>query len=231
MFKLSSHFDVQRLRDAFDEYGRLQIADFLAQESAATFHRYLSESTEWRLTANRGEEIHHFNLADVSSWDTRKRDLLEQAVTAGGRYGFQFRYEVIRLADGSSGPLADFRDFMSGDEVLGIMRTITGAPDIAFADAHASRYRPGHFLTTHDDKMETMGRRAAYVMNLSPEWRPDWGGLLQFFDSRGDVVRAFTPAFNALNIFRVPQPHNVSWVTPLAGAPRYAVTGWLRAES
>jgi len=69
------------------------------------------------------------------------------------------------------------------------------------------------------------------VLNLTPDWRPDWGGLLQFFDKRGDVFRAFTPRFNVLNLFRVPQPHNVSWVTPLAGAPRYAVTGWMRAPA
>jgi Rps23 Pro-64 3,4-dihydroxylase Tpa1-like proline 4-hydroxylase len=76
-----------------------------------------------------------------------------------------------------------------------------------------------------------MGRRAAYVLNLTPEWRPDWGGLLQFYDAMGNVSRAFTPGFNVLNIFRVPQPHSVSWVTPLAAAPRYAVTGWLRAAA
>ena len=55
------------------------------------------------------------------------------------------------------------------------------------------------------------------------------GGLLLFYDSRGNVVRGYTPGFNMLNIFKVPQPHSVSWVTPLAANPRYAVTGWLRA--
>jgi Rps23 Pro-64 3,4-dihydroxylase Tpa1-like proline 4-hydroxylase len=149
----------------------------------------------------------------------------------GGRFGFQFRYDVIRLNEKSAGLLAEFRDFMSSPDVVQVMRQIVGAGDIAFADAHASRYQPGHFLTTHDDHLDTMGRRAAYVMNLTPKWRPDWGGLLQFFDRRGDVVRAFTPGYNLLNLFRVPQAHNVSWVTPLAAAPRYAVTGWLRAET
>jgi len=47
----------------------------------------------------------------------------------------------------------------------------------------------------------------------------------------GNVTRAFTPGFNILNLFRVPQPHSVSWVNDLAPSPRYAVTGWLRARS
>ena len=229
MFKLSPGFDPKHLAEMFRSYGRIQITDFLSPGSAKAFYTWLAESAEWRLTVNRGEQIFHFDLDEVASWDSRKIELLETAASAGGRYGFQFRYEVIRVGEDSTTPLAQFAAFLSSPEVAGLLRTITGADDVTFADAHASRYRPGHFLTTHDDRVDSMGRRAAYVLNLTPEWRPDWGGLLQFFDNRGDVTRAFTPGFNLLNIFRVPQAHNVSWVTPLAGAPRYAVTGWLRA--
>ena len=229
MFEIDAGFDVEALARAFSEHGRLQIAGFLTADSARALYDELAGSGEWRLTANRGEEIRHFSRDQLDNWTPEQHRLLDKAVTMGGRFGFQFRYDVIRLNENSTGLLAQFRDFMSSSQVVEAMRTITGASDIAFADAHASRYAPGHFLTTHDDEVATMGRRAAYVLNLTPEWRPDWGGLLQFFDGRGDVVRAFSPGFNLLNVFRVPQAHNVSWVTPLAGAPRYAVTGWLRA--
>ena len=231
MFKLRPGLEPQELSAIYAGHGRLQIIDFLSPESAKLLYEELARSGQWRLTANRGEEIFNFALDDYASWSSEKRDLLDKAVVSGGQFGFQFRYEVIRLDEQATGALAEFRTFMSGAVVIELMRDITGADDIMFADAHASRYQPGHFLTTHDDKADTMGRRAAYVMNLTPKWRPDWGGLLQFFDGRGDVLRAFTPGFNLLNLFRVPQAHNVSWVTPLAAAPRYAVTGWLRAAS
>ena len=90
-------------------------------------------------------------------------------------------------------------------------------------DGHASRYAPGQFLTTHDDHIEAKSRRAAYVMNLTPRWRPDWGGLLLFYDRLGNVTRGYTPGFNMLNLFAVPQAHAVSWVTPLAAVPRFRV--------
>ena len=231
MFEIDPGLDVEALGRAFAEHGRLQVGQFLTPESAQALYGELSSSNAWKLTVNRGEEIHNFDLSAMAQWSERQHELLEQAATMGGRFGFQFRYDVIRLDDKSTGLIAEFRDFMSSPAVVEAMRAITGASDIAFADAHASRYTAGHFLTTHDDRIDTMGRRAAYVMNLTPEWRPDWGGLLQFFDRRGDVVRAFTPGFNLLNLFRVPQAHNVSWVTPLAAAPRYAITGWLRADA
>lgn len=217
--------------------GRLQIADFLRHDTALALFRELGASAAWRLAVNRGDQLTDHALAEVDAWPPEKQAALESAVVEGGRHGFQFRYETIRLPEagavwqeGSPPLLDEFIDFLSGDEAISLLREITGLADIAFADGHASRYRPGHFLTAHDDSNVDMGRRAAYVLNLTPQWRPDWGGLLLFYDERGNVARGFTPAFNTLNLFRVPQPHSVSWVTPLAGAPRYAVTGWLRAE-
>jgi Rps23 Pro-64 3,4-dihydroxylase Tpa1-like proline 4-hydroxylase len=69
-------------------------------------------------------------------------------------------------------------------------------------------------------------------MNFCAEpWRPDWGGYLQFLDEDGDIVAGYKPRFNALNLFRVPARHNVSYVPPFAPAGRFAITGWFRADS
>lgn len=95
-------------------------------------------------------------------------------------------------------------------------------------DGQATRYLPGHFLTGHDDDVAGKGRIAAYVLNLTPAWRTEWGGLLQFHDPAGDVLRGLLPRFNTLNLFTVPQLHSVSLVAPFAASPRYAVTGWIR---
>lgn len=226
--------DPAQLGLAFARAGRLRIADFLAADSVRALHRELVGSGAWRLTANKGEEVVDFRPETLAAWRDEHWARLGRAAALGGRYGFQFLYETIRLpkspdAEPETPLLAAFARFMSSPDVIALLRAITGAEDIAFADAHASRYGPGHFLTTHDDRVDAMNRRAAYVLNLCPEWRPDWGGLLVFHDERGDVARGYTPGFNTLNIFRVPQPHAVTWVTPLAAAPRYAVTGWLRA--
>ena len=60
------------------------------------------------------------------------------------------------------------------------------------------------------------------------EWRPEWGGYLNFYDEEGDVVAGFRPRFNALNIFAVPQKHNVTYVPPFSPVGRFAITGWFR---
>ncbi len=54
-----------------------------------------------------------------------------------------------------------------------------------------------------------MKRIAAYVLNMTPQWRPDWGGALLFSDRPGHISEGYLPAFNALNLFSVPQEHLV----------------------
>ena len=95
-------------------------------------------------------------------------------------------------------------------------------------DGQATRFLPGHFLTGHDDNDFNLGRVAAYVVGLTPHWRTEWGGLLQFHAEDGDVERGLAPKFNTMNVFTVPRLHSVSQVTEFAGAPRLSVTGWLR---
>jgi Rps23 Pro-64 3,4-dihydroxylase Tpa1-like proline 4-hydroxylase len=154
------------------------------------------------------------------------------------KQGFQFLYEHrsvsddprVRAADAS--PVARFVDFLNSAAFLEFARRLTGQPDIVRADAQATRYRPGDFLTQHDDfdKTGRKLRRAAYVFNLTPRWQPDWGGQLQFIGPDGHVTEAWVPRFNALNVFAVPQPHSVSIVSPFAVGARYSVTGWLLAN-
>ncbi len=68
------------------------------------------------------------------------------------------------------------------------------------------------------------------MLNLTPRWRADWGGLLLFTDEDGHVAEGYTPAFDALNLLRTPPPHRVSGVASFAPAPRLSITGWVRSK-
>ncbi|PHS51455.1 hypothetical protein C7Y69_04575 [Alteromonas sp. KS69] len=67
-------------------------------------------------------------------------------------------------------------------------------------------------------------------MNLAPKWHPDWGGLLQYFEPDGTTTESWSPEFNTLSLFDVKHIHSVTYVTPFAKQPRYALTGWIKAR-
>jgi len=236
-FALNPALDRDALAAEFRRERRLQIPAFLRHDGALALFRALSESDQWRLAINQGEQVTDWSASERAGWGAPELAAQEDKVIAGARAGFQFRYETIRLPDygaavGQQAPplLAELVSFLSAPPALELLRAVTGEDEVAFVDGHASRYSAGHFLSAHDDSNQGMGRRAAYVLNLTPIWQPDWGGILQFFDDRANVLRGFAPSFNTLNLFAVPQPHSVSWVTPIAAAARYAVTGWLRTS-
>ena len=234
-FALDPQLDPERLRKEFARAGRVRIGPFLARDGADRLRTHLTDRDDWRLVLNAGEKVYEIDRAGQAAMSDGQREELDRKVLAAAAGGFQYRFESIRVPDDEPGRtsrgslLDDFALFMSGGQALEMLRTVTGSPDISFADAQATRYGPGHFLTSHDDAIEGKNRRAAYVFGLTQGWRAEWGGLLLFHDASGDIERGMTPRFNSLNIFAVPQLHSVSYVTPSAPEARLSITGWLRS--
>ncbi|HSG88857.1 MAG TPA: 2OG-Fe(II) oxygenase family protein [Pseudomonadales bacterium] len=223
------------LRAAFAEHGRLHVAEVLTEASAQRIHRTLVAQNTWNLVTRQHGRHLDMDYTAVEAWSRADRDRLAETVRAGARDGFQYLYANVPIYDVWHGRLLPGHffetlfEFLNGEPFLSLVRDITGADDIAFADGQATRYGPGHFLTRHDDDVAGKARRVAYVLNLTPEWQADWGGILQFIGADGHLDAGYVPAWNALNLFRVPQPHAVSLVAPFARGHRYAITGWLRA--
>jgi len=235
-FRLNCALDPDRLGLEFQERRRVQIPDFLAPDCAAALIGELRRRADWRQIINSGANVYDLDRATRERMPPHAAAALDEAVYAGARIGFQHRYEAIRVPDdeaarsASGDPLAAFATFMSGGEARDFLRRVTGLDEIGFADAQATAYSPGDFLTAHDDAVEGKGRLAAYVLSLTSGWRVEWGGILLFHDDRGLSIDGLVPNFNSLNLFAVPQVHSVSIVSRAAPYRRYSVTGWLRSS-
>ncbi len=223
------------IRRVFQEIGRVHVPAVLAPACADAIFRVLSEDTPWQLSLNPTGTHMDLGVEHVEQIPEPERSAVLRGLHQGGRDGFRYLFNNFPLYDLYVGGryrehfLMRLFEFLNGPGFLEFAREVTGMADIAYADAQATRYLPGHFLTQHDDAVEGKNRRAAFVLNFTPAWRADWGGILQFLDDDGHVAEGYTPAFNALNLVRVPQKHAVSYVTPAALGARYSITGWLRA--
>jgi SM-20-related protein len=216
---------------------RVQIRDVLTPESARNLHRILSQQTPWGLAWRAGADGPH-NVPQPQLREMPREDLTNLQSKLGdamrGRdYGFLYaQYPMVQAyLDGWSpgGPHEALVEIINDDPFMSLVRKVTGFDDLIKADAQATLYAPNQFLALHDDSHVAEGWRVAYVLNLCAEdWRPEWGGYLNFHDDDGDVIEAYKPRFNALNLFAVPQKHSVSYVPPFAPVGRYAITGWFR---
>ncbi|SDD35464.1 2OG-Fe(II) oxygenase [Kordiimonas lacus] len=231
--ELSNTLKARELAAAYKQAGRIHIPGLLADQSAADLFKAIADFKEWVLHLNQGDKLYDIFPDQRKAMTDQQLHDLRMAAYAGAQKGFQYIYDNYPIYDAyhagaCAKPFDALFEFLNSKPFIEFVRTVTGHADITFADAQLTKFSPGDFLTIHDDNVYGKDRRAAFVLNMTPEWQPDWGGLLQFFDKKKHVEGGFTPSFNALNIFSIPKPHAVSQVSTFSRRARYSITGWLR---
>ncbi len=230
---LAEGLDVEAAAERLAATGRARLGGLIGDGVAAVHAAVLDPDMIWM------RAIENPYNADVPVAVFESEPIQEQARLIGmaheeATHGFQFVFDRLKLGQARAiglpipGLLYDLHALFNSDGFLDFARALTGDDRIAYVDAQATRYLPGHFLNRHNDRHDDAGRLYAYVLNISPEWRAEWGGLLMFLDDDGTVVETFSPSPGTLNLFKVPQSHAVSMVAPFAAAPRYSITGWWR---
>lgn len=229
---ISNALDFDPYRRHFAQHGRVQIQGFLQSDAATRLRDCLQRQVPWTLAERSTGMARTIPAPQYAAMTPAERQSLLEASYAAAREQFQFAYDsymMVKAAQEGRDPgllLHVVLQFFNSPQFLEFARWFSGEPGICAVNAQATRYRPGHFLNRHEDEDVSEGRVCAYVLNLTPRWDPDWGGLLQFFGPRGDVTETFLPRWNSLSLLRVPQPHSVSLVAPWAGEDRLAITGW-----
>lgn len=235
-FEFSPTLDVEAAARSFQDRGRVRIADVLRREDADALHACLSREVPWRLAYNRGDQALLVDPAVARGAGPAQQQQLTQEIITGARQGFQYAYysyPMVTAYLGGSDPgllLHALLEWLTGPVVLETIRRVTGIDSLRKCDGQATCYLPGHFLTQHDDRgTGSEGRRVGYVLSLTQQWHPDWGGLLNFLAEDGREVEAsWVPGYNTLALFRVPVLHSVGYVAPFARQARFAITGWFR---
>jgi len=240
LFEINPDLDRSALAEAFARDTRVQVRDFLTRETAEEIREILATRTPWGLamqaegTAFSGPQQILPQEMRAPQGQQRAQAIGEatQEAAARGDYAFRFAQypilEAMKQGWEPGGPHEIILEHINSPEFLGLARDITGEV-LVKADGQATLFAKQQFLGRHIDSHVMDGWRVAYVMNFTiDDWHPDWGGYLNFLDDDGNVVQGFRPRFNSLNLFRVPQPHQVTFVPSFAPIGRYAITGWLR---
>lgn len=231
---LNPDLDIDRLRAVFAEHKRVQIRGFLRPNFARTLKDELA-ALPWRTVLNENGKHIDIHPLQVKQLGPKRMRLIREAAAERSRSEFQYLYQnfpvfdILQSGNPVPGIVETIYDAMNSKGTRDLLGRITGL-SFDYCDMQATRYRKGHFLTAHDDDVDGKNRQAAYVMNLTPKWRQSWGGNLRFIGGDNETLDEFVPGFNVLNIFAVPQMHEVTKVRPAADQSRLALTGWYRQD-
>jgi Rps23 Pro-64 3,4-dihydroxylase Tpa1-like proline 4-hydroxylase len=220
------------LGQALRREGRVRIPEFLAS-GAMQLLESLWYREDWIHLISAADGVIELDRAAKAELGNGAWEEIEATASRRAQTGFQYRYEALRVpqdAEGTGdGEILDlFDQFMASEPMQRFLSAVLDAAlPLKFTDGQATAYDRGDFLTGHDDNVPGRNRLAAFVLGLTPVWRPEWGGLLLFHEEGCASATALVPQFNTLDLFLVPQIHSVSLVAPSAAHRRLAITGWI----
>jgi Rps23 Pro-64 3,4-dihydroxylase Tpa1-like proline 4-hydroxylase len=224
---LNPELDVKKLSDEFRQKKRILIRNLFKPDAADTLHQCLLNETPWVLRFHFQGNSSEFTREQFEQLTPQQR---MQFANDSARFDFIHKRFAMDQAFQENKHhelfLHELYNYMAQEQFLDFVRQVTGNDEIKKRGAMATCFDPGNFLREHDDYQDGELRLCAYVLNMSRNWRPDWGGMLHFLNYDRDVIDTFVPWFNSMSLFAVPVPHMVSMVSPFAEGSRYSVTGW-----
>lgn len=127
--------------------------------------------------------------------------------------------------------LSEISDVMHLQEIRDWVQDISESEVNGSTLAGASHYKNGDYTMPHTDKASGSGgekekRRIAYILHLTKEWNPKYGGDMVWMNPSYTVH----PAFNCMTLFSISQSswHFVSPVAQITPVKykRLAFNGW-----
>ncbi len=224
-------FDLSQAAAVFQTHGHVRIASIMPHDKATSMAEAVDGLQGWQLSYGAMEGVGRANPQDIPSWAEDTRRAFNQTLVESARRGEGFAYFSAPLTAGETSPalpqpIATLGNDLMDGALLQFLQGLTGLSGVTGVDASATQFRPGHYLTRHTDSPRGQNRKLAFVLGLTRNWHPDWGGLLQFYHPDGTPNLAFAPGFNTLDLFSVDKVHAVTYVAPYAGGPRSAISGW-----
>ena len=98
-YAINPALDVDALARAYSQRGRVQIHDFLAQESAERIHEHLSHSTPWGVAYNQGPHVVQLSAAQAAALGPADRQRISAEVGQRARHEYQFFYHYYPLLE------------------------------------------------------------------------------------------------------------------------------------
>jgi len=228
---INPDLDLDTIAQRYSVDNRVRIDNFLTDDAANQVLQCLTRDVTFERIFFYLGRFHVFSDEKLAELSETERADLEQGLLDQAAQGVGFDYRALRMDEEhrAKAPqvLKDLFGEMNSAEQLDRIHRLSNIPVVS-ADGQFTQYGPGHFLTRHSDQVGQERRRIAYVLNLTPRWHPDWGGMLQFFERSGVPRDAWEPRFNSLSLFDVSHIHSVTYVTPFAAGSRFALTGWYR---
>ncbi len=232
MLKEKNENEMIELKNEFEKNKKLIIHHIFKEDEIEKLYRFLTRLLpQYWVCATCVKK----DRLELPLTDKRNAARIKMVNEAFGRNEFSFYfYRTFNANPLQYSPIEyELRNYMSSQIFIDFLNKVTQLNLTKLNTLFVSKYTANCFLSTHND---AGNGRVAFVLHLTKDWKPQYGGHLHFLDnSRTKIIETFTPTFNSLMIFEVPEktetfeggiPHFVGHVAQNVQIPRISITGW-----
>lgn len=233
---INPNLDLEKLKETFKNKGYVVINNYLKEDIAEELHNYFSYDmpSEWWSIATFPAK-NHKGVEYLQNTEENEDNIIEarnHAIESFGKnlFSYAFHRTLDNHYDDCECTECQIRDFLNNKESHDFVSNVTDLKITGANEVFAACYVPGDFLSPHQDSPNGI---IGFVLQLTKDWKPQYGGLLHFLNDDGDVVENIeVPEFNSLTLFLLPEDkgklHYVSHVNPGVPEIRLSLTGWYR---
>ena len=180
------------------------------------------------------EDVTYRRMRGIFDGSHRQISEEEFAATKDEDRFFQMnQMEKLRLKEGVKPSLdvlfyVKFQEFFYDARFAAFLRALTGLDLVAPSTFLINSLEKGDFIRAHNDvHTQRHMRRLGFILYLSPDWKPEYGGALRV-TSHQNNNSMWEVEYNAFAFFDVlgHKEHEVYAVLPAAPIPRVSFNGW-----
>jgi len=186
---LNPKLDINKLAANFAENNFVVIDNYLKPEFIGRLYSEFANSSKtlWA-TALRDHSSEDFygersklkasKNADAlfkAKYKLKLKKLLKECQNFSGKGVYSFAYErtsTKKLAD--TAIESEFKNFLVSEGNFSFLSSVVGQQLTNLVDSYMSKFSSGHFVSVRQDNIKA---KVHFILNLTPEWLPQWGGM------------------------------------------------------
>lgn len=233
---VNPNLDIKTLNETFKEKGYVVVDNFLKDDIAEDLYNFFAYEMppEWWSVATYpadGQDGVEYNRNTEENTESiiRARKYAEEAF-GQDLFSYAFHRTLEDHYEDCECLECQLRKTIESKDIYSLISEITDLNIIGANELFAACYVQGDFLSPHQDSPNGI---IGFVLQLTKDWKPAYGGLLHFLNDEGTVVENVeVPKFNSLTMFLLPEDkgklHYVSHVNPGVDEIRLSFTGWFK---
>ena len=201
------------------------IKDFLPKQQAEELTDYIKTTEDWVSVYRVQNQAPLSNFKNNFTGIVAKRNFESNVVDAVCSGNFVYKQKRLKKQKLTNSLIQNVITTLNSQDLIEYLQALTDLDyPIEVADNYfASIFDRGDFLSVHEDGDYAL----AFILNLSKDWRYEYGGCLTIFDEGS--AKMILPEFNSLVILKLKQEgikHFVTQVSTFAPDVRVAIGGW-----